>query len=192
MRQLNCIEIVTPQHVERMRQIYNENLKFLATHSIPERTYEEQQSWWNIAKEYSKGYLYEPINRPGYYVAFMVLRQRDGFKTPILGITKNEWGSGYGKEIIRDYIVKADGPLSGEQLRSNGAICHCNKKMGWQIIGERIEGDDVAELLFHPGVNIKKACSKEIFAHILKYLDMQPESFDFKNLNKPIIDLCVV
>lgn len=189
MKLLNCVEISTPQHVERMRQIYNENLVFLATHPIPERTYEEQQEWWNSAKEYSKGYLYEPSNCPGQYVAFMVLRQRDGFKTPILGITKSEWGSGYGKEIIKDYIVKADGPLSGEQLRSNVAICHCNLKLGWQIIGERKEGDDIVELLFHPGINEEKACTESVFSHILEYLDLKPGSFDFKKLNKPYLNV---
>lgn len=187
VKRLNCIKVETPHHVELMRCIYNENIDRLATHPIPKRIYEEQQAWWNEAKKYSDAYLYEPKDKPGKYIAFLLLRKRAGFRTPVVAIQKEEQGNHYGQEIIRDYIRKSDGPIAGEQLRSNIAICHINKKVGWQIIGERKEGDDVTELLFHPGINPEKSCTREVFVHILEYLNMEPDSFDFEKLNKPYL-----
>ena len=178
MTNLICTPVSSSFQVERMREIYNSNLDALATHPVPYRSYEEQQQWWEKAKAYSQAYLYSPKNMPDEYVAFMVLRQREGFKTPILAIDKPYWHCGYGKEIIRDYIIKADGPLAGEQLQSNGAICHLNQKMGWQIVGKRQEGSDVSLLLFHPGINSQKVCSSETFINILSYLGLNSDAFD--------------
>ena len=108
MNQLKCIKVSTPHHVELMRCIYNDNLDMLSTHPLPFRTYEEQQIWWKEASVYSEAYLYEPYSKPGKYVAFLLLRHRSGFCTPTIAIQKEEWGSKYGQEIVKDYIIKAN------------------------------------------------------------------------------------
>lgn len=184
---LKCIKVRTPHHVELMRCIYNENLEMLSTHEqLTTCTYEQQQAWWNIAKEYSDAYLYEPIDKPGKFVAFLLLRHRDGFCTPTVAIQREEQGNHYGHEIIHDYIVKSNGPIAGFQLQRNSAICHINKKVGWQIVGESGVGDSRLDLLFHPGINPKNMCSKVVFINILKYLGLKPDAFEYDKLNKPI------
>lgn len=190
MFKLNCIKISNAHHVELMRCIYNENIDSLSTHPLPYRTYEEQQIWWKSASAYSEAYLYEPITKPGKFVAFLLLRYRKGFCTPTIAIQREEWGSHYGQEIVKDYILKANGPLAGFQLQSNKAICHINKKVGWQILGEKEDGDKCIDLLFHPGINKNKQCSEEVFEEILKYLGITVDDskFSFEQLNKPYLN----
>lgn len=184
MNKLRCHSVKEPWQIELMRCIYNDNLDMLSTHSLPYRTYEEQQNWWQKNKKYLRAFLYEPIAKPGKFVAFLVLRVREGFCTPTIAIQKEEWGSGYGQEIIHDYIKKADGPIAGTQLQCNGAICHINQKVGWRILGESGEGDKKIDLLFHPGVNPANQCTEEVLVNILRYLEIDPETFDFSIILK--------
>lgn len=170
---LRSIEVHEPWQVELMRLIYNDNLDMLGTRPLPHRTYGEQQVWWNGNRQHLKAFLYEPVDKPGKFVAFLVLRNRGGFSTPIIALQKEEWGSGYGQEIVRDYIRKADGPLAGTQLQSNKAICHINKKVGWQILGQADHGTGPVDLLFHPGVNEEMRATDEIMKRIYEYLGMK-------------------
>lgn len=187
MNQLKCIKVSTSHHVELMRCIYNDNLDMLSTHPLPYRTYEEQQEWWQIASTYSEAYLYEPYSKPGKYVAFLLLRYRAGFCTPTIAIQKEEWGSKYGQEIVKDYILKANGPIAGTQLQSNKAICHINSKLGWQILGTKKIGEKYVDLLFHPGINKNNQCTEIVFNEILNYLGIEKNEsiFSFEQLNKP-------
>lgn len=171
--------------VELMRNIYNDNLDMLSTKPLPYRTYEEQQKWWNNNKIHLRAFLYEPLLKPGKYVAFLVLRIRDGFATPTIAIQKEEWGSGYGQEIVCDYIQKANGPLAGTQLQSNSAICHINKKMGWIILGSEEQPTGSVDLLFHPGI-ISDKVTKTVFANVLDYLNINKNVLDF-NLTREIL-----
>lgn len=182
MNKLKCNPIHEAWQVELMRCIYNENLDMLSTHPLPYRTYEEQQLWWNENKGEIKAFLYEPYAKPGKYVAFLLLRVRKGFCTPTIAIQREEWGSGFGQEIVHDYIKKANGPIAGTQLRANKAICHINSKVGWQIIGQKGEGDKSIDLLYHPGINPLNRCSKTTFMNILNYLNIDPYTFDFTTI----------
>lgn len=170
MKKLISHEITEPWQVEIMRTIYNDNLDMLATSAIPYREYEEQQEWWMQNKSSLKAYLYEKADDLGSYVAFSVLTDRGGFFTPIIAISKKEWGKGFGSEIILDYIEKADGPLAGSQLKSNKAICHMNEKVGWEIIDQVGEGEKVVQLLYHPGVNKSRLNEPEMRNRIINYL----------------------
>ncbi len=183
MNKLKCYPVTEKWQVELMRHIYNDNLEMLSTHPLPYREYQEQQDWWEENKKHLRVYLYEPIEKPGKFVAFLVLRIREGFCTPTIAIQKEEWGSGYGQEIVNDYIIKADGPIAGSQLQCNKAICHINNKVGWQIIGESGEGELKIDLLYHAGINKENKCTKEVFLNILKYLDINPQEFDFNKVN---------
>ncbi len=169
MRKLKSIPVINPEDVEIMRHIYNDNLDMLATRPIPYRTFEEQQKWWNENKYKLKAYLYEPLDQPKKFVAFLVLTDRGSFDTPIIAIKKEEWGCGYGQEIVNDYINKANRPLAGSQLQSNKAICHINKKLGWQIVGQRELTNGMIDLLYHPGVNRTFGNEEEVLKEILKY-----------------------
>lgn len=169
-KKLKSIRISEPWQVELMRHIYNDNLDMLSTRPLQANDYDAQQKWWNENKHKLRGYLYEPIDRPGKFVAFLVLTDRGNFDTPIIAIQKEEWGAGYGQEIINDYIEKANRPLAGSQLQSNGAICHINKKVGWQIVGHRtLENGQVIDLLYHKGVNPSVENPEKIYQEILKY-----------------------
>jgi RimJ/RimL family protein N-acetyltransferase len=161
--------------VERMRHLYNDNLDMLSTKPLPYRTYEVQQEWWNENKKYMKAFLYEPIESPGKFVAFLLLRDRGGFYTPTIAIQKEEWGKKYGQEIIHDYIEKANAPLAGSQLQSNKAICHINKKVGWQILGETIQPAGKVDLLYHQGINLQLQNDPKIFKAILEYLGLKKQ-----------------
>lgn len=183
MKKLNSYLVTEPWQVELMRCIYNENLDMLSTKPLPNRSYEEQQMWWEENKRDMKVFLYEPISKPGKFVAFLVLRIRDKFCTPTIAIQKEEWGSGFGQEIVKDYINKANGPLAGTQLQSNSAICHINKKMGWIILGEENRVSGKVDLLFHPGVNPKNKCTYQTFINILNYLKVNKESVDLSKYN---------
>lgn len=156
--------------VEIMRTIYNDNLDMLATTVIPYRTYEDQQNWWKDNNKIMKAYLYEKAEQPGTYIAFLVLTDRGGFWTPIIAIKKEEWGKGLGKEIIVDYIEKANGPLAGSQLQSNSAICHLNYKNGWQIVGKVNQPSGAIDLLYHPGINHNIPDKELIYFKIIEYL----------------------
>lgn len=169
MNKLKSILISEPEHVEIMRHIYNENLDMLATRPIPYRSYEEQQKWWDENKHKLKAYLYEPLDYPGKFVAFSVLTDRGLFDTPIMAIKKEYQGYGYGEEIVNDYIIKANRPLAGSQLQSNKAICHINKKLGWQIVGQIEQTNGMVDLLYHPGINHTLKNKEEILKAILKY-----------------------
>jgi len=177
MKQLRSILVKEPWQVEIMRHIYNDNLDMLSTKTLPYRTYEAQQEWWKENKSHLKAYLYEPIDRPGKFIAFLLLRDRGGFFTPTFAIQKEEWGRKYGQEIIYDYIEKANAPLSGSQLQSNKAICHINKKVGWIILGESDQPAGKIDLLYHPGINPAAKPSPEIFRSILNYLELKETDF---------------
>ena len=155
-----------------MRHIYNENLDSLATKPLPYRNYDDQQQWWETNKHSLKGFLYETIDQPGEVVGFLVLRDRGGFYTPTIALRQEDWGKGYGKEIVYDYIQKANGPMAGTQLKSNAAICHLNQKAGWQILGEREADNGLIELLFHPGAHPQGKTSPLIFEAVLDYLEL--------------------
>lgn len=165
---LNSIRITTPEQVEVMRTIYNDNLDTLATRPIPNRSYEDQQKWWSENSSYIEAYLYEDVNYPNVYIAFLLLSNRGHFKTPMMAIRKEFWGKGYGESIIIDYIEKAKSPIAGSQLQSNGAICHLNKKLGWQIIETVEHHGEKVDLLYHPGVSVKE--DPEIRNEISVYL----------------------
>lgn len=177
MNRLRTIEVNQPWQVEIMRIIYNDNLDMLSTHPLPFQSYENQQQWWNENKNNIRAYLYEPIDQPGRFIAFLVLRNRSGFFTPIIAIKKEEWGNKYGQEIVNNYILKANAPLAGSQLQSNLAICHINKKVGWQIWGQREQPAGTVDLLYHPGVNPELHDNKSIIDGILDYLEINKESF---------------
>lgn len=182
MNKLKSYTITECWQVELMRHIYNDNLDMLGTKPLPYRSYEEQQEWWGENKSYLRAFLYEPLSKPGKFVAFLVLRIRKGFCTPTIAIQKEEWGSGYGQEIVRDYIEKAKGPLAGTQLQSNLAICHINKKVGWEILGESVQINGKIDLLFHPGVNSDSPCTRETLENILIYLGMDIHTFDYTSV----------
>jgi len=138
-------KIVTEEHeVEIMRLIFNENIKDLSTSTLTEQTKENQLLWFYSLKDV-KCYLY--FNEINNVVGFLTLRYRDGFTTPTFAIFKKYWGKGYGKEIVKDYIIKANTPLAGAQLKSNNAIRYINSLNGWEVIGET----EKLELLYHPG-----------------------------------------
>jgi RimJ/RimL family protein N-acetyltransferase len=183
MKKLNSYLVTEPWQVELMRVIYNDNLDMLSTKPLPYRSYEEQQLWWEENNKNMKAYLYEPVSKPGKFVAFLVLRIRDGFFTPTIAIQKEDWGGGFGQEIVRDYIEKADGPLAGSQLQSNAAICHINKKVGWIIVGEESQSNGKVDLLYHPGVNPKRRCTYEVFMNILDYLEIDKVNIDLHKCN---------
>jgi len=153
-----------------MRELFNENLDMLATVPLKLQTYDEQQEWWSKNKHCIKAYLYESMDCLGTFIAFSMLTDRDGFFTPIIAIHRECWGKGYGMEIISDYIEKANGPLAGSQLESNGAICHMNSKVGWQIVGKVEKQGNVIDLLFHPGVGPSINNQAEILSRIKSYL----------------------
>jgi len=171
MTLLKPIRITSSEHVEILRQIYNENLDMLGTIMLPHRSYEEQQNWWNENKYKLEGYLYECVGISNDSIAFLVLTNKGNFKTPIIAIKKKYWGKGYAKEIISDYIEKANSPLAGSQFQSNGAICHLNKKMGWQIIGQSNQPNGIIDLLYHPGINLDKKDDIFIYNEIVNYLN---------------------
>lgn len=178
MNKLKSYVVSESWQVELMRYIYNDNLDMLSTKPLPYRNYEEQQQWWNDNKEHLKAYLYEPLSKPGKFIAFLVLRIRNGFYTPTIAIQKEEWGSGFGQEIVNDYIHKANGPLAGTQLQSNPAICHINKKVGWIILGQKEQTNGIVDLLFHPGVNPNQKCSNNTLNSIAEYLELDINKID--------------
>lgn len=168
---LTSIRISTPDQVEKMRIIYNDNLDMLSTSEIPYREFQEQQDWWKENSSILDAYLYEITDNPGEAIAFLVLTNRGRFYTPIIAISKKFWGKGYGKLIINDYIDKANAPLAGSQLKSNEAICHLNSKVGWQIIGQAEQPAGLIDLLYHPGVNADTSKDISIKNEIIEFLN---------------------
>jgi len=104
-------------------------------------------------------------------MAFLVLRDRGGFATPIIAIDKVEWGKGFGREMIQEYIALAGNPLAGSQLVSNLSICHLNRQLGWQIIGSRMVPAGQIELLFYPGAHPQKLDAKTLQG-LAEYLEL--------------------
>lgn len=176
MKKLISHQISESWQVEIMRNIYNDNLDMLSTSPIPYRSFEEQKTWWDLNKRKLKAYLYEDIARKNDFVAFSVLTNRGGFFTPIIAIKKEAWGKGFGSEIILDYLQKANGPLAGSQLKSNEAICHMNRKVGWEIVDEVLIENKMVQLLYHPGLNSETAQNEELKLKILEYLDEKYKS----------------
>ncbi len=169
MEKLKSMIINHSSQVEIMRNIYNENIDSLATRPLPYREYDEQQSWWEANKVSLSGYLYEAIEQPGEIIGFLILRDRGGFYTPTFSLSKCEWGKGYGREIVYDYIKKANGPLAGSQLKSNAAICHLNKQAGWKVLATKNEGSELVELLIHPGLASGVEIDSLVYKSILGY-----------------------
>ena len=169
MERLISKQIDTEEQVEEMRLIYNDNLEDLATIKLNYNTYDEQQLWWKNNENAINAYLYylkdDPDKGP---IAFLALTDRGDFKTPIFAIKKKYWGKGFGKEIIQDYLIKANCPLAGSQLQDNKAICYMNRKFKWEIIGESCSDGKIIDLLFHPGLNDEKR-DKKIFREILSF-----------------------
>lgn len=181
MNHLKSSPVSEPWQVEIMRHIYNDNLDMLATKPIPHQSYEGQQAWWSANKDKVRAFLYEPLDRPGKFVAFLALTDRGGFCTPIIALQKEEWNRGYGRELIGDYIEKANGPLAGSQLQSNGAICHLNRKVGWKIIGENMQPNGKVDLLYHPGVNSGQSDQKHVFETILRFHGLNKDEYERSN-----------
>lgn len=153
-----------PYLIERLRTLYNSAIQFLATHPIELRSREAQAAWWN-STDHDKVtvHLYSPVDNPWEIAAFSMVTDRGSFVTPMFAIAKNYWGKGYGEEIILHYLALAGGkPLRGEQLISNGAICHLNEKLGWQVLMEK-EG---TQFLFHPNIR-----QQEVYDEIVRYND---------------------
>lgn len=171
-KKLTSVKITTTEQVEEMRLIYNDNLDMLATRPLSYNTFEDQQNWWNQNSRNLKAFLYYLKENPAVCVAFLVLTNRGLFDTPIIAIKKEFWGKGFGKEIVVDYILKANRPLAGSQLQSNLAICHINKNVGWQIIGERETPNGKIDLLFHPGVNSEITNTDEVLFKVKKHLEL--------------------
>lgn len=184
MKQLISTSISEPWQVEVMRHIYNENLETLASKPIPFQTYENQQAWWHSNKHKLKGYLYEPIDRPGKFVAFLILTDRGGFFTPIIAVQKEEWKKGYGKLLVEDYVKKANGPLAATQLQSNTAICYLNKNIGFHVLGEGEQPNGKVELIYHPGINPEQKMTAHIFDAILDYLNIDKKIYYSMNPQK--------
>jgi hypothetical protein len=171
MTLLSRTQVKTEQQVEAMRHIYNDNLDMLSTKPLPRRDYQGQQDWWRENNKSLTAFLYECTDRKDHPIAFLLLRNRGGFVTPIIAIKKEEWGKGFGTELIKEYIILANGPLAGTQLVSNKSICHLNKKLGWLVLGSRLETFGQIELLFHPGESPKKLTEKTLQG-IAQYLEL--------------------
>ena len=169
MKQLRAILIEEPWQVELMRILFNDNLATLSK-PLPSRTYEEQQQWWNENKSHLTAYLYEPVDRPGKFVAFLLMRDRGGFSTHTIIIQKEEQGKKYGHEIVFNHLEKANGPIAATQLQSNKAICHINEKAGYIVLGEKDHPDSgKTDIIYHPGYNPEAKPTREVFESMLKY-----------------------
>lgn len=129
---------------EYVRQLYNTNLKALATKPLEPSSLEEQITWYLEAKpEVLIG-----EDPTGEIVGFIALTPRMfDFHTPIFVIDPDHRGKGYAREFIQAYIQHAATPLAGSQLKSNEVIRRLNNEAGWEIVGER----DGVEYLYHPG-----------------------------------------
>jgi len=173
MEKLISYRVVSSEHVEAMRIIYNDNLDMLATMPLPVRSYQDQQDWWKENHTKIRGYLYEAANKPGVPIAFLILTNRGRFHTPVFAIGKESWGKGFGIEIIKDYLRIAGTPLAGSQLQSNVAICHLNQKAGWQIVGSVDTPQGKIDLVFHPGMAANATDIESIREEIIHYLKLK-------------------
>jgi hypothetical protein len=165
MRKLIAYRLLADAHpalIERLRVLYNTAIPFLATHRIETQTCESQQAWWrNLDHTKVMVHLYSPVEFPWEIVAFSQVTDRGTYCTPMFALSNLWWGKGYGEEIIEHYLFVASGkPLHGEQLTSNGAICHLNKRLGWKIISER----DGMQTLVHPNNR-----QQDIYDEIIRY-----------------------
>ena len=155
-----------PLLIERMRQIYNTMIPWVATRPLTPIESQPQQDWWNQLVDHTKTtfHLYSPIETPWEICAYSVVTDRGDFCTPHFAIGGAWWGRGYGAEIIQHYLEVAAKPLYGSQLVSNAAIRHLNTKFGWHVLDTR----DGVEYLHHPGVN-PNIRQQEIYDEILRY-----------------------
>ncbi len=167
---LRCVRVTTLMHVDSMRQIYNDNLDMLATVSLPYRNPDEQVVWWKESKHHMRAYLFENVDKPSTYIGFITLTDRGEFMTPILAVSKEYWGRGYGSQMIKAYIRLAHKPLAGSQLISNEAIRHMNAKHGWQIVGKADSPGGEIELVYHPGVSRKNPGTEHSKEVVTAYL----------------------
>jgi GNAT superfamily N-acetyltransferase len=156
-----------PHLIEQVRVLYNSTLFFLATHPISPQSKEGQQAWWkDLDHSRVVVHLYSPVESPWDIVAFSMVTDRGLYFTPMFAISNNYWGKGYGQEIIEHYLALAAGkPLRGEQLVSNGAICHLNARYGWNIVGER----DGTQFLIHPN-NVDR--QQEVYDEMVRYWEV--------------------
>lgn len=173
MGKLISYRAVSPENIEAMRIIYNDNLDMLATVPLPVRAYQDQQDWWKENHTKLRAYLYEDASKPGVPIAFLLLTNRGRFHTPVFAISKENWGNGFGVEIIKDYLRIAGSPLAGSQLQSNLAICHLNQKAGWQIVGSVDTPQGKIDLLFHPGMAANSTDIESIREEIINYLKLK-------------------
>lgn len=151
-------KITDAAQVERMRQIFNECIPYLATIPLQPKGVWEQQDWWKKLNSEIRveAFLYYPegaeVGKAEQAVAFMMLQWKPGGKiTPIFAITESARGHGYARKIIAHYLDVADGPLTGSMLATHAAIVKMNYDMGWQKTGEK----DGVIYLYHP--NPKKS-----------------------------------
>lgn len=145
--------VETIRQVMLVRGIYNENLDALATIPLEPRSYEDQLKWW---EDLDKGRVRLWLHYDGaYLIGFSMLTYRKGFHTPLFAIAKEHQGKGYAHWFIRHYITEAQTPLAGQQLVSNSAIRHLNKKHGWTVL-YMVGG---VEYLYHPGKTFENICA---------------------------------
>lgn len=140
-----------PALLEQLRVLYIEALAELSTHPIPANTPEEQQQWWQgLDHTKERVWLMSLREKPWDIIGFVKLRKRDGYYSPMFALAKRVHGQGLGAEMIQFYLsqVPVGTPLRGEQLVTNGAIRHLNKKAGWIVMAG--PGHDGVEHLYHP------------------------------------------
>jgi hypothetical protein len=149
-----------PVLLDRMREIYNLNISYLATKPLAYIDRAQQLKWWREL-DHTKNivHIYSPIDSPWAICAFSKVTDRGDHCTPIFAIGGAWWGRGFANEIIEHYLSLSAKPFRGEQLTSNAPICHLNEKFGWQIESTA----DGVDTLYHP------ARQQEIYDEILRY-----------------------
>jgi len=164
MKKLTAYRLTPTDHpmlIERLRKLYVEALSHLATRKLHANTEVEQQAWFNNLDHAAVAlHLYSPVERPWEIVGFSQVTDRGNFCTPMFALARHMRGQGLGEEIILHYLKLANGkPLHGEQLVANGAICHLNERLGWQIKRE----ENGVQYLYHPnGTDWPQAAYDEI------------------------------
>lgn len=157
-----------PALIERMRVLFNANIDSLATKPLSLQTSRSQYDWWR-SLDHTKVtfHIYSPKEWPWEIVAFSMVTDRGDYCSPMFAISNLWWGRGYGEQIIQHYLLVADEkPLQGEQLASNGAICHLNEKLGWLVVRE----ENGVQYLRHPNNR-----QQEIYDEIIRYQEEGPQ-----------------
>ena len=156
---------VHPSLLERVREIYNENLSDLATKPLTYLSSRQQQTWWtSIDHTKITLHVYSPAETPWDICAFSKVTDRGSFSTPIYAVDKRWWRRGYGTEIIRHSIEVAGKPLYAEHLLANEVIRRIHMRAGWASLGMY----DGVEYLYHPGLNPDQR-QQEIYDEIIRY-----------------------